>query len=325
MIQRDYYWDTLKFVLIFLVVYGHTISDSASAGSFNKAIYNFIFIFHMPLFVFISGRFSHMKEKNKYKKGIICIFETYIIFQLIRLFLEVLLGETISLSMILSPRYTLWYLLCLVYWRLLVLFISPETLKKPFLVLSICFIVAIFGGFVPIKILSIQRAMTFLPFFFLGYYSTQIDLRSLLSKIHIGLPIIALFSLFIFIFLFVNKDISIVILGRSSYWSHNSFSPFVLCLARCIWILTAICLSFFVMRLVRVNSYMAKFGGATLVIYIYHSFITQGLRVFIKNGYLPEDEILLIFYAFVITIGLAYLSQFKIFKILLNPITYFRK
>ena len=271
-ISRDPYWDTLKFVLIFLVVYGHTISGFAPAGSFNRGIYNFIFIFHMPLFVFISGRFSHIKEKDKYCKSIIRILETFIIFQIIRLLLEVELGGTMSLAMILSPRYTLWYLLCLVYWRVLLLIIPQRTLKRPFVILAICFAISVLGGFVPIKMLSIQRALTFLPFFFLGYYSTEIDLKSLLSKIHVGFSSITIISLFLFIFIFVNKDINYVIHGKSSYWLHQSLLPFALCLARCIWLLTAIILSLLIMRLTRVNSYFAKMGGGNFT-YLHISFL----------------------------------------------------
>ena len=56
--KRDLYWDSLKFVLIFLVVYGHTIETYSPDGSINRAIYNLIYVFHMPLFIFISGYFS---------------------------------------------------------------------------------------------------------------------------------------------------------------------------------------------------------------------------------------------------------------------------
>ena len=58
---RDSYWDCLKFYLIFLVVLGHTLELSNNEGTVNRAVYNCIYLFHMPLFVFISGRFSHIR------------------------------------------------------------------------------------------------------------------------------------------------------------------------------------------------------------------------------------------------------------------------
>ena len=70
-VERDNFWDSLKFLLIFFVVYGHMIETYAPDGYFNRAMYNFIYIFHMPFFMFISGRFSQIRDRAKYKKTIV--------------------------------------------------------------------------------------------------------------------------------------------------------------------------------------------------------------------------------------------------------------
>lgn len=329
MIKRDLYWDTLKFVLIFFVVYAHTITGFNPDGSFNRAMYSFIFIFAMPLFIFISGRFSHIRDIDKYKLGILRIFETYIVFQFIRSIPVLLSGSfpfDFVLSFLLKPKYTLWYLICLIYWRLIVILIPPNLLlKAPSVILAFCFSISILGGFLPVKILELQRAMTFLPFFFMGYYSTEIDLKKWLSKIHIGIAIISVLASFLFIYFYMNFDMSFVLPGKMSYWSYPSLSPTVLCLARCLFILFAIFVGIMILRLVRVQPMMAKMGEATLAIYVFHSFLTQGVRFIIKQGYFPGNEVSLFIIAVVITIGLAYLSRFKIVKIMLNPVTYVKK
>lgn len=331
MIKRDLYWDTLKFVLIFFVVFTHTIGGLSPEGSFKGALYSFFNLFAMPLFVFISGRFSHIRDIDKYKLGILRILETYIVFQLIRSFISILFGGSLSfhliLSFLLNPQHTLWYLLCLIYWRLLVMLMSKRGFcEKPFAILSFCFAISILGGFIPCKILSLQRAMTFLPFFFLGYYSTEIDIKKWISKIHIGIPIISVLVSFLLIYLYMNYDMRFVLHGKKSYWFYPSLSPFVLCIARCLFILASIFVSFMVMCLVRVQTWMAKMGGATLAIYIFHTFITQSIRLLlIKRGYLPDNVLLLFVIAIIITVGLAYLSRFKIVKIMLNPITYIKE
>ena len=328
--ERDLYWDTLKFMLIFLVVYGHTISTFSPCGSFNNATYNLIFIFHMPLFIFVSGRFSHINNKSKYIQSILRILETYIVFQFLRSFMPVLLGESFTfqtiLSFLLRPQYTLWYLLCLVYWRLLVLIIPKRVLDNhPILILGISIVVCIFGGFIPIpaSILSIQRAMSFLPFFFMGYYSAEIDLMKYIRKINIGIPIISIIAVFLFIYFFLNTELGFVLYAKSSYWSHPIFSPYTLCMFRLLLFLAASFLGIMVMRLVRVQPFMAKLGGATLFIYIFHSFVVQVFRAIAGHGYIPCDEILLFLYAIFITLGLAYLSRFRIVNTILNPITFY--
>lgn len=331
MIKRDLYWDTLKFVLIFFVVFKHTIGGLSPEGSFKGALYSFFGLFSMPLFIFISGRFSHIRDIDKYKLGILRILETYIVFQLIRSFISILFGGSLSfhliLSFLLNPQYSLWYLLCLTYWRLIVLSTPERGLcEKPFVIISLCFAISILGGFIPVKILSLQRAMTFLPFFFLGYYSIKIDLKEWLTKIPIGIPVISLLASFLFIYFYMNFDMRFVLQGKTSYWFYPSLSPFVLCVARCLYILASIFVSFMVMCLVRVQPLMAKMGGATLAIYIFHTFITQSIRLLlIKRGYLPDNVLLLFVIAIIITVGLAYLSRFKIVKIMLNPITYIKE
>lgn len=70
--KRDLYWDSLKAILIILVVYGHMISPYAPDGSFNRAMCSFIYTFHMPLFIFISGRSSDCLSCQGSKSLIIC-------------------------------------------------------------------------------------------------------------------------------------------------------------------------------------------------------------------------------------------------------------
>lgn len=77
---RDTYWDELKFVLICLVVLGHIIRFSN--GGLQGALHNYIYIFHMPLFIFCSGRYSHVNDKKKYLYRQMRILETYILFSI---------------------------------------------------------------------------------------------------------------------------------------------------------------------------------------------------------------------------------------------------
>ncbi|MCQ2366328.1 MAG: acyltransferase family protein [Akkermansia sp.] len=59
---RDPYWDIVKGLLIFLVLFGHSIQivhlDFASRECFSHPLFKAIYIFHMPLFALVSGYFS---------------------------------------------------------------------------------------------------------------------------------------------------------------------------------------------------------------------------------------------------------------------------
>lgn len=77
----------------------------------------------MPLFVFISGMFSHVNDREKYKKGIFQLLETYIIVQLIWKTPQILTNGAVTLdaviNVIMMPGFAMWYLLSLTSWRLI--------------------------------------------------------------------------------------------------------------------------------------------------------------------------------------------------------------
>lgn len=63
-LERDYRIDGIKWLLIVLVTFGHVIEPALSNPIANK-LYSIIYIFHMPLFVFISGYYANVKNKEK--------------------------------------------------------------------------------------------------------------------------------------------------------------------------------------------------------------------------------------------------------------------
>ena len=74
---RDAKFDTLKGWLILSVVFGHFFSHDATHSVPSEAIANFIYSFHMPLFVFISGYFS---SNQKVIRVGVRILETYFVY-----------------------------------------------------------------------------------------------------------------------------------------------------------------------------------------------------------------------------------------------------
>lgn len=56
---RDKSFDLVKFLAIFLVLYGHCEQHLLSGHPYESKIYLFIYSFHMPLFMMVSGYFSH--------------------------------------------------------------------------------------------------------------------------------------------------------------------------------------------------------------------------------------------------------------------------
>jgi len=79
------YLNVLKGLLIILVVVGHfgqTIANNLpeSVSFIGQGIVLFVYLFHMPLFLFVSGYLSKNSEKRR-KKALEDLFLPYVLFQ----------------------------------------------------------------------------------------------------------------------------------------------------------------------------------------------------------------------------------------------------
>lgn len=81
--ERNYLFDNLKFLLIVLVVFGHSLEEISLAQDY-AIIRAWIYSFHMPAFVFISGYFSKSVRRGEgARKTIINCAIPYFIFNTI--------------------------------------------------------------------------------------------------------------------------------------------------------------------------------------------------------------------------------------------------
>ncbi len=55
--KRDAYYDNLKFWLITIVVVGHFVEFYINQNDVCKWLWYYIYIFHMPLFIFVTALF----------------------------------------------------------------------------------------------------------------------------------------------------------------------------------------------------------------------------------------------------------------------------
>ena len=64
--KRIFLFDNLKFLLIMTVVVGHCLDCMIENSSIMKSLFIFIYSFHMPLFIYLSGLFhSNRNVKNR--------------------------------------------------------------------------------------------------------------------------------------------------------------------------------------------------------------------------------------------------------------------
>ena len=76
--SRIAYWDTLKGGLMLLVVLGHFLYNFQEGHKFINYLVDSIYMFHMPVFVFISGYFSK-SEHSRSKEALMRLAVAYLL------------------------------------------------------------------------------------------------------------------------------------------------------------------------------------------------------------------------------------------------------
>ena len=172
--ERVYFWDNTKGILIFLVVLGHFLLPYRSVPEV-KVIFDFIYLFHMPAFAFVSGHLAQLVSDQK--KSILKLGIAYLIFNIPMMFYS-FYYEGLPLTL-LTPYYSYWFIVALVAWRLIVL-----ALTKSYTILFAAFLISILVGFRQEidNVLALSRIIGFFPFFYAGFMLSEHKLKDLLSQ-----------------------------------------------------------------------------------------------------------------------------------------------
>lgn len=159
--NRSTYWDNIKGFLILFVVFGHILYQCYDRAGYIPAVIDYIYMFHMPAFVFVSGYFGKSENSRSFKSISKLVF-LYFIFNSITLFIKYREGMT----SLIEPLYSYWYLIALIVWRL-----TAHRLAKFKWINIILFAAALVAGFFPSidNQFAIARIIGFYPFYMLGY------------------------------------------------------------------------------------------------------------------------------------------------------------
>lgn len=80
--------DAVKGSLICLDILDHYLELNKDYCNISQSIYTWVYSFHMPLFIFISGFLSKKTEIEKFKKSIVFLFEIICFYSIIHFALD---------------------------------------------------------------------------------------------------------------------------------------------------------------------------------------------------------------------------------------------
>jgi fucose 4-O-acetylase-like acetyltransferase/poly-gamma-glutamate capsule biosynthesis protein CapA/YwtB (metallophosphatase superfamily)/lysophospholipase L1-like esterase len=296
--NRIYYWDNLKGILISLVVLGHFLLDYLDFG-YARYIVSFIYFFHMPAFVLVSGFFSKRDETRSFK-SIAKIITIYLVFNAAIMLLSSFLFD-LSYQLI-TPYYSFWYLISLVFWRLIIKYMNKFN-DILFLSIIAALLVGFWGDIT--NVLSISRIIVFYPFFIAGYKLPPEKIFDVLNKrkkadIFKAL-LLLIFTLFVSLyFIFKIKFITLNHLTMSNYSSISDL------FVRLIIFFIAVSMIISIINLTpqRPIFLISIWGKNSLSIYVLHRFVTFiFIKAFPTNNY---SNVYILYAVFASAITLAF-------------------
>lgn len=252
----------------------------------GERLYVFIYLFHMPVFIFISGYFSKNLEKGR-KTATTTFLIPYL---LLNTFLSIILlsaGKIETIS-ILNPGWTLWFLYSMFIWRLML----PDLIRvKHIMILS--FLVSIFSGLLTEfgTYMALARTLGFLPYFLAGYFTTekhvqkirQLRYGKILSILVIAIGVMTALH-------WVNVGLPAELL-----WGDRAYEAFTIPLYQNILAdiaLTLLAFGFilaFLILCTRKEHFYTPWGKNTLSIYLLHIYLIAPVIYFTQ--YIPQHAL----------------------------------
>lgn len=288
---RLYFYDNAKFILIFLVVLAHAISPFKAQGPGYQMfhyMWRVINTLHMPCLIFISGFFA---KKYIRPDGSINIQRpfTYIVYYLAAQFtvgaFEVFVLKYSIAKSVLAPRSSLWFLVCLIWWYILLPLVDKIDPAKMMVIAVLAGLLIGYDEKVS-NFMAISRVITHFPFFLFGYYVTGEQMNKLSTKkaklISLPVGIAALGSLVAIMFLFSEEgrfsfSINSFITCDKSYFTifkNKDANPLFWALPRVWFYACAAALSFcFLVWVPRKKNIFTRYGARTLAVYILHRYL----------------------------------------------------
>lgn len=317
--ELDPYFSNAKFILICLVVLAHGMEPVPAGNHVIHILYKLIYLFHMPVFIFISGYFSARQQKMKLGKLLL----QYAVFQIIYVLVGTALtpGRRFDIGYdLFVPFWVLWFHLSLVTWKLLI----PYTLRcfRGFsMVFLLCLAVA--AGYTPLGLgLSLSRTLVFAPFFLLGYLAKDRHIQRMKNLPAWFGSLVFLFSVIILAYVVEPPDR--LLYGSTSYDQLGYFGAEGAIYRLLVFLWSLILGVSFLSLVPKRKQLITRLGANTMQVYLFHGLPLLWLRTAEIVDGVPLREAVFLLLLLLITFVLATDVFARLTKPLTDPVGFFR-
>lgn len=290
--ERNFLFDNAKAILITLVVVGHFADYYTPISDHMKILFFFIYLFHMPLFIFISGVFSKSAINGDRVKieRILSFLILYVGLKLSFYFIQrfVFLNEQAEFRLFIEGGLP-WFMFAMAAWVALT-YLLRNIKARYLLIFSIA--LALYVGFDKnvADMFVASRVIVYFPYFLMGYYLNAAQIANFVKTkwVMIGSWMMVVGTA-VFVYLNIDRiyQYRFLLTGRNSYaHMENEFNAMLL---RLFLYAFVVILSTSLLAITpKSKTFFSYIGSRTLQIYFLHHLILSIYMHFEINGLLSD-------------------------------------
>lgn len=279
----------LRFLLIVCVFVGNAIEPLINRMEGMHSLYMWIFSFHMPLFVFVTGYFAKSSLGGEAgRKVLLQIAMQYAIFQSLYSALDVALFKVDHIHhSFFAPYLLLWFLASHLCWRVLALLMRKFS---PFQQLACSVVLGVLVGYLQLDgtWLSISRTFVFLPFFVAGYHFNFSGLDRFLNRKTRTAGILLSAALFAGLTVYGSHLAPGWLYGNMTYMQLGQEAWFAGLNRIALYLLQFAAGAVFLAFVPKQESRLTDFGRRTLYVFLLHGFLIRLAAISPIYGYVDS-------------------------------------
>ena len=162
-------FDNARAFLIYCVILGHVVERFLSKSILAGRVQLWIYLFHMPAFIFMAGLFSKKTVQNRhFGRSLSYLLLFYFLKAAFYVAVVYVKGADHTQFLPFTEAGIPWFCMAMFWWYIAAILIRN---LPPAIVLGSSFILAVLAGYLPVEgsFLVWLRTVNFFPFFYVGY------------------------------------------------------------------------------------------------------------------------------------------------------------
>jgi fucose 4-O-acetylase-like acetyltransferase len=262
--------------LVTLVVIGHAWT-LLPADELNSRLYDFVYAWHIPAFVFVTGYLSRAFDyaPERMWQLVRTVAVPYVVFECLMALFRVHVGGEHLEDVFKDPHWPMWYLAALLCWRLMTpLFRRFAAGPAVTLAVLLSLVSGMWGG-EAFEVLDLTRVFGLLPFFVLGLFATPERLELLRGSAPRWLGVVVLAGVWQLTALTDDLAATEWLYYRAPYGELGASDATGVVTRLAVIAIGAVAMMAFLALVPRRGGWFARMGGATLIVYLFHGFVVR--------------------------------------------------